>query len=355
MSRFFTIGPVQMSARVAHAGGLQPPYFRDEDFAARVIAAQSELLEILGAGPDSEIAVMASSGSGAMEAAVLNFSRRGDSVCVVNGGSFGQQFTDIAQRLGRNAAELKPGPGKPVDLDALHALFKAHRPTCLLINVHETSTGQLFDVPAISRICREFDTLLICDAVSSIGCDPFSMSELGVNVVLFSANKGLALSPGAAFVIADTVAMARRACSESLYFDLGPYFSGAKRGQPPVTSAVSVLMQLFERLNEIRDLGGIGAVVDHTRTLAHGFRAELTGLGFELFAQTPSNAITAFVLQQGTSSELYDYLKTKHDIYINKSAWGLGMDVPRVGHAGAINAEDNAALVRALGDYIKCT
>jgi aspartate aminotransferase-like enzyme len=344
-----------MSQRVALAGGVQAPYFRDDEFASRVISAHAELLTIIGAPAGSELAILSSSGSGAMEAAMVNFSRPDERILVINGGSFGQRFSDIGRRLNRNVHEFKPGAGVALDISGLHSAINKAKPGCVFVNAHETSTGQLFDLKAVSRVCAEFGSLLICDAVSTIACDPFDMNGLGVNVVVFSANKGLALSPGAAFVVADEIALARRKCTESYYLDLGPYFEGNKRGQPPFTSAVSVIAQLFERLEEIRDQGGIESVILNTQTMAETFRSDLADLGYSQFPETPSNAITAFVLERGSSNELYDYLKNTHDILINKSAWGLGMEIPRVAHAGALTGEDHAALIAGISGYLKCT
>lgn len=353
--RYFSIGPVQMSSRIIKAGGQQAAYFRDQDFADKVVSAQNDLLQIVGAEPDAKIAIMSGSGSAAMEASVINFTRRDDPVLVINGGSFGQRFVDIATCYGRNVADFGVPLGRDIDLEQLEASLRAHKPVAVFMNIHETSTGQLYDVRSVAKLCQGYQALLICDAVSALASDPISMAEMGIDVLLFSSNKGLALAPGAAFLIAGETALAQLACSESCYLDLATYFAGSERGQPPVTSSVGVLQQLFERLAEIKDAGGISHVIARVEANALAFRKDLSGLGITCFPETPSNAITAFVLEHGSSSQLYDFLKNKHKLIINKSAWGMNADVPRIAHVGDLNLNDHKDLIDAIKDFIECT
>lgn len=353
--RYFTIGPVQMSQRVIRAGGQQARYFRDQDFADDVMHAQDRVMEIVGAKSNAQIAVLSGSGTAAMEAAVINFTRPDATVLAINGGSFGERFLDIARRHTRDTVEHKVAMGRDLDMDRIEADIKRHRPAAVLMNIHETSTGQLFDVATVGRLCRSNDSLLICDAVSTVGSDPLHMSAMCIDVLLFSSNKGLALSPGAAFVIAGERAMGLLKCSESYYLDLAPYFAGAKRGQPPVTSSIGVLQQLFERLAEIDELGGIEPVVLRVHENARAFRNGIEKIGISGYPQTPSNALTAFVLEKGDSNALFDFLKKNYGFIVNKSAWGLEVDVPRIAHVGDLTIADHTDLTNAIKDYFECT
>ena len=353
--RYFSIGPVQMSKRIIEAGGQQAAYFRDQDFADKVVAAQNDLLQIVGAESDAKIAIMSGSGSAAMEAAVINFTGRGDPVLVINGGSFGQRFVDIANHYGRNVEDHKLPLGRDIDLDRLEASLQEHKPVAVFMNIHETSTGQLYDVRSVAKLCQRYQALLVCDAVSTLASDPLNMAEIGIDVLLFSANKGLALAPGAAFLIAGKTALSHLECSESYYLDLAPYFAGSERGQPPVTSSVGVLQQLFERLEEIKDAGGISQVISKVEAKAFAFRKDLSDLGITCFPETPSNAITAFVLEHGSSNQLYDFLKNEHGLIINKSAWGMNADVPRIAHVGDLSLKDHKDLIDAIKDFLECT
>ncbi|MGR3636671.1 MAG: pyridoxal-phosphate-dependent aminotransferase family protein [Shimia sp.] len=353
--RYFSIGPVQMSKRVMEAGGQQAAYFRDQDFADKVISAQNSLLQIVGADSDSKIAIMSGSGSAAMEAAVTNFTSRGDPVLVINGGSFGQRFVDIVNRYARTVTDFSLPSGRDIDLDQLETSLKEHTPVAVFMNIHETSTGQLYDVRSVAKLCQNHQALLVCDAVSTLASDPLNMADMGIDVLLFSSNKGLALAPGAAFLIAGKTALSRLACSESYYLDLAPYFSGAVRGQPPVTSSIGVLQQLFERLDEIEDAGGISQIIARVEANALAFRSDLSDMGIKCFPETPSNAITAFVLEHGNSNEFYEFLKNKHELIINKSAWGMNADVPRIAHVGDLGLKDHKDLIHAVKEFLECT
>ncbi|WP_171052233.1 aminotransferase class V-fold PLP-dependent enzyme [Vibrio sp. Hep-1b-8] len=341
-----------MSEGVLKAGSLQAEYFRDSGFANKVLTIQSRLLDLVRAEPNSKVAIISSSGTAAMEAAVTNFTKKSDRVIAINGGSFGERFVDLLKFYDRNVEEHKVPFGQDIDLLALEKQLCAIRPRALFINAHETSTGQLYNLKEVGALCKKHDVLFICDAISSIACDPYDMSSWGINVTLFSSNKGLGLSPGLGFVVVDEKAQNAIQCNESYYLDLKRYFDGYDRGQPPFTSSVSVLMQLIERFNEIDNLGGLDKVIEATKENATQFRTYLVENGIELFPQTPSNAISAFSLHKGNSEGLYDYLKSK-GMLINKSAWGLGKDIPRISHAGNLTKDDHVALQKLIVEYIK--
>lgn len=350
--KYFTIGPVEMSSKTLEAGGMQPEYFRDSDFAEKIISLQSDLIDLVCANTDSKVAILSSSGTAAMEAAVINFSRRGDKALVINGGSFGDRFKEILDFYNRDVEEHKVQSGKDIDINYLEKQIIASKPTVLFVNAHETSTGQLYNLKAIGLLCKKHDILFVCDAISTIACDPYYMAEWNINVTLFSANKGLAVSPGVGFVVMDQKALDKLHCDESYYLNLSKYLSSYERGQPPFTSAVSVLMQLIARIDEMKSIGGIEQVIRNIQDNALIFRTLLNDHGVDIFPQTSSNAITAFKLNKGNSEELYQELKKKN-LLINKSAWGLEYDIPRVSHVGNLTREDHINLANEIIEYIK--
>lgn len=351
--KYFTIGPVQMYETVLKAGGRQAEYFRDSDFAERTILIQNQLKELFNSGNSSQIAMLSGSGTSVMEASVVNFAMSEKKALVINSGSFGQRFVDICKFHGMEVSELSVQPGRDLDVSLFEARIKDSAARTVFVTMHETSTGQLMPVDVIGDICRENEVLLICDAVSSVAADKIDMSGWGIDILLFSSNKGLGLSPGVGFLIASEFAFKRMHSSPSYYFDIKRHFEGSVRGQPPFTPSISVLMQLEAWLARIKNIGGIDEEIRRIAKHADWFRKSLLKLGLHPFPQTPSNAITAFKLNTGNSEELYRYLKEEHNMLINKSAFGLKVELPRISHIGNLSMQDHKNLSNALENYLE--
>ena len=175
-------------------GGEQVPYFRTPEFSAVMLENERLMLEFLNAPIGSRCVFLTSSGTGAMESCVMNFLSGDDKVIVINGGSFGQRFVDLCRLHERNFAEIKLEFGKQLHRERLYE-HAGKGYTALLVNMHETSSGVLYDMPMISQFCRENGILLIIDAISAFLADELDMSSLGAAAVITGSQKALAVQP----------------------------------------------------------------------------------------------------------------------------------------------------------------
>ena len=158
-------------------------------------------------------------------------------------GSFGQRFVDIALTVGRRVEQYKLTSRQEFDPTSFRSLLEKS-PSAVLITWHETSTGELAPLAEAAALAKEYGALTIVDAISSIGADPTEGQIANVDVLIFSSNKGLGLSPGASFVFANDYAISDGFRPSSYYFNLEPYFRMAERGQTPYTPPQAVLAQL---------------------------------------------------------------------------------------------------------------
>ena len=265
MTKLFTVGPITMRESVLEEGAKQPPYFRDPSYGEMAKTIIVDLLALMKAPEGSQLATLTGSGTAGMEAAVINLFDENSKVLVIDGGSFGRRFQEICEGYGIPHEVVKIAPGtdlKREHLDAYEAFDG------ILVNMHETSTGQLYDIDMLGKLCAEKDALLVCDIISSFLADPYDMAAMGANVSLLSTNKGLGLAPGLALVALDPKAASRLKRPKSLYFRLEDYLVNAKRGQTPYTPAISVMLQLRKRLDEIKAAGGYDAIVEQVRAQA---------------------------------------------------------------------------------------
>ena len=350
----FTVGPVMSFDDIKQIGGRDVPYFRTAEFSA--VGQQNEMLitKLLGMPQNSRAVFLTASGTAAMEASVMNCLSSSDKALVVDGGSFGHRFAELCRIHGVPFDRIALEGGHALTAEDLRQ-FDGKSYTAFIVNLHETSTGVLYDGALISDFCRRNGLFLIVDAISCFLADEFDSQKLGADVVVISSQKALALAPGLSIIALSGRAVERVQRSEvrSMYFDLKRYLEDGKRGQTPFTPAVNVLLQLNRRLTDIDSAGGAAVECARVAAVARDFRSKSEGLPFEMYAQTPSNAVSALrVCCRTRADEIFKVLKDEYDIFICPNGGALASEVFRVGHIGNITFEDNSCLIEAFHSMI---
>jgi len=351
--KLFTPGPVMMHDFTLAEGVRQLSYFRTEEFSEIILECQSEILDIVDAGEGYRVIIITGSGTAAMEASVTSLFSYNDRLLVVNGGTFGERFSEICKQHSLQFDEVSVEFGRQLGRDVLES-FSLRSYSGVLVNHHETSTGNLYDLNILSEFCMSTGALLVVDAIGSFLADPLSMLDQGIDALIFSSQKGLALPPGLSFVVlsprAVEVVMSGR--SSLYYLDLKRYLQDLKRGQTPFTPAVGTIYQLVGMLRHIRDKGQ-AAIIESTHRLAVDFREMISSLPFEIFAEAPSNALTALRPTNGLRPEYFvRRLKNEFGIFVAPNGGVLANKIFRVGHLGNLTEEDHRQLVAALAAII---
>lgn len=349
----FAVGPVMMNEDVRKIGYEQIPYFRTPEFSGRMKENEALMKEFFHATEKSRVIFITGSGTASMEAAVINTLTSEDKALVVDGGSFGHRFCEICKTHGINYTPIICEKGKTLKAEQL-AEYDKQGYTAFLVNLGETSTGVLYDIDIISAFCKRNKLFLIVDAISSFLCDPLDMQSFGINLAITGSQKALALAPAISVICADSVALERieKAEPHCLYFNLKDYLKDGERGQTPFTPAVSVLLQMNERLKQIKSAGGADKEIEKTKALAEYFRAEIKDLPFAPFADKPSNAVTSLVLTDKPTAayKVFEILKDEYGIFICPNGGELKDKVFRVGHMGDLTFEDYNKLISAFKD-----
>lgn len=350
----FTVGPVQASDAVREIGAEQIPYFRTAEFSAMMLENENLVLKFAKAPKGSRAVFMTASGSGSMEASIVNVLTPQDKVLVVNGGSFGHRFVELLTIYGIPFAEVVPPPQNTVTLEQL-ASFDGQGYTAFVVNVHETSTGVRYDIDAISEFCKRNKMLLLVDAISSFLADPFDMAALEADVMITGSQKALACPPGISIIVLSPQALARVEANEPkcMYLDLRSALKNQERGQTPFTPAVGILRQINMRLKEIDAAGGVECETAKIAALANYFRSKLTGLPFEVCSKRMSNAVTPIHPTSASAYDIFLRLKDEYGIWICPNGGELKDCVFRVGHIGALSTEDYDKLINAFKDLQK--
>jgi aspartate aminotransferase-like enzyme len=298
------------------------------------------------------------SGTGAMEAALVNFHSPGDPVLVIDSGKFGERFWRIAKAYGLAVQILKADYGEVVSGAQIEqALQKNPEIRSVSLQLCETSTGVVYDFVEIGRRIKGHKALLIVDAISGLGADRFEMDEWGIDLAVSGSQKGLMLPPGLAFLAVSPKARERmkQAKLPRFYFDLALYEKALQDWDTPFTPAISLVVALQEALRRI-EKEGLEKFFKRSEALAKYTRERLNRLGFELFAKCPSNALTAAKVPAGIDGEkLVEWIREKEGISIAGGQGEMKGRVIRIAHMGFIRKKDIDrglnALKRALKEH----
>ncbi len=346
--KLFTVGPVQMYPETLKIEGSQLPYFRTSEFGEMMKDCERMFLETIHAPENTSFIALTCSGTGAMDAAVMNTLNKNDKVLVIDGGSFGHRFLTICQRY--------QIPADAYEIPFLSAFsredfesYSGKGYTALLVNACDTSTGQLYDLDYLSDFCRRNGMLLIVDAVSAYLADPLDMEKQEIDVLLTASQKALALSPGVSLVALSERARERaKENNSAYYFNFNDYIENQKRGQPPFTSAVGTMLALHQRLEQIFSDGIETVNALHAERAAY-FRKGLMNLPVRIPEIPLSNCCTPVLFPEKNASGIYEALKEKYELVLTPSG-GDWKDLQlRVGHLGNLTTEDFDDLLEKLG------
>ena len=286
----------------------------------------------------------------------MNLLTPDDRALVINGGSFGARFSKICDVHGIPHDDIKLSMGHQLRMTDIDAVAGGHRYTVFIVNMHETSTGVLYDMQLISDYCRRNGLFLIVDCISSFLCDEFNMAALGADVMITGSQKALACPPGVSIIVLSPRALERVAKNDPkcMYFDLKDALANQERGQTPFTPAVGTLLQINARLKEIDAAGGVAVEIDRARGLAEYFRNRINDLPLKIVSESLSNAVTPLHPTNGMSAyDIFLKLKDEYGIWICPNGGDMRDKIFRVGHMGCLTKADYDKLVDALKEVMQ--
>jgi len=358
MSNLRLPGPTPVPPDVVEAMGHPMIDHRGKQFREMLFRITESLKQAFETKND--VFLLTSSGTGAMEAAVVNTLSPGDKVLAVSIGNFGDRFSKIAKAYGADVTDLKSDEGLAADPEAIRAALKADPGIkAVLVTHNETSTGITNDLETIAGIVKgEFDKLFLVDAVSSLGSIRVATDAWGLDVVVSASQKGWMCPPGLAMIAVSPRAWeaAKTAKMPKFYFDLTEAKSSLSKGQTPWTPTISVMYGMDHALQLMLDRGDMQAVYDFHTKIAQYTRDGLVKLGLKLVAQDEryaSNTVTAAWVPEGiTDSALLTMLRDEYDIIAAEGRGVLAGKVFRIGHMGYVRTEDIDDVLTALRDAL---
>ena len=349
--RLLTPGPVAVPERVRLAIAQTLLHHRAPAFIPIFAEVRANLKRVFQT--EHEVLVLASSGTGAMEASVTNTLSPGDRVVVVRGGKFGERWAEICEAYGIGVECVDVEWGRAVDPAAVRAAFsRCPEARALLVQACETSTGVFHPLRELAEITREVDgCLIIVDGISGVGVHDLPMDAWGLDVVVSGSQKSWLLPPGLAFIALSSRAQAavRSARCPRYYFDLRKELEAQANNQTAWTAAVSLIVGLREALEMILE-EGLPAVFERHEALASAMRAAMQALGMRLVApDAPSFACTAVYLPDSVDGDRFvKHLRDVYNVTIMGGQGHLEGKIFRIGHMGDVDGFDMISAVSAV-------
>ena len=353
-SFLFSPGPTHIPPAITKKLAEEPAHHRSRAFSDLFRDCQYKLKQLFRT--DSKVAVLTCSGSGAMEAAVLNSVKTGSEVLVAEGGKFGKRWVDICRKTGFSVHIVSTQIGLETDIDKIESALKNHpRIKAVFLTQTESSTGQLFDIESISHRIREnSDAKIIVDVFGSLGSDPFHQEAWGIDYAVCGSQKGLMCPPGLGFVSVLSDWDDENIELKSFYWDLGKYFASQAKGYTPFTPAINLIAGIDVALSLIFE-DGLEQFWFEKSCIARAFREAVKTAGLKVFPSNPSSALTVFCLPDHIK-DIDVILKLENDTGFRVSGGQseLSGTVIRAAHMGAISFEDIEKLIGPLFTTLDC-
>ncbi len=346
-------GPTPVPESVLLAMAKHPIGHRSGDF-SKVIAELTENLKWLHQ-TKNDVLMLTASGTGAMEAGIINFLSPGDRVIVGDNGKFGERWAKVAKAFQLNVDIIKAEWGKPLDPEEFRARLEADKEKAVkavIITHSETSTGVLNDLETINKYVKEHgEALIIVDAVTSLGAVNIPIDEWGLDVVGSGSQKGYMIPPGMGFVSVSARAWQAYANAKipRFYLDLGKYKKATDEDSSPFTPPVNLMYGLQAAL-QIMKREGLESIFKRHQRLTLATREAMKALGLPLFApdNSASPAITAVSPTVVDAEKIRSVVKKKFDIVLAGGQDHLKGKIFRIGHLGFASERDILTAVAAI-------
>ncbi|MEH1864002.1 MAG: alanine--glyoxylate aminotransferase family protein [Nostoc sp.] len=346
-------GPTPVPEAALLALAKHPIGHRTSEF-SNILAEVTENLKWLHQ-TQSDVLTLNVSGTGAVEAGIINFLSPGDRILVGSNGKFGERWVEVGQAYGLNVEEVKVEWGKPLDPAVFAEKLQADTQKqikAVIITHSETSTGVLNDLESINRHVKEHgEALIIVDAVTSLGAFNLPVDTWGLDIVASGSQKGYMIPPGLGFVSVSPKAWEayKTAKLPKFYLDLGKYRKATAKNTTPFTPPVNLIVALHTTLRMMKEEGLESIFARHER-LKNATRAAIQGLNLPLFAadSSASPAITAVAPQGIESDKIRSLMKKRFDIALAGGQDHLSNKIFRIGHLGFVSDRDILSCIASL-------
>ncbi len=344
-----TPGPTEVPEAALQAMGRQVTHHRTPQFRALLAEVLEGLKHVLQTS--SDVVLLASSGTGGMEAAVTNLVPRGGKALVLESGVFSRRWSDICRRYGIEVHTVTVPWGQSIPAEAVEQALREHPDAVAVFGtLMESSTGTGHDIEAIGRVVGASDALFVVDGISGAGAMRCLTDAWHVDVLVVGSQKALMVPPGLAVLSVSAAAWQQmdRIQPQAFYFDLKLHRAKLAGPDTPWTPAHTLIAGLAESLRLIR-AEVIENVWQRCERLAEMTRAGVVAMGLEVFSDRPAAGMTAVRVPKGIDAgQLLSRLEQRFGVKLASGQLELKGKIFRIAHFGLLDELDIIATLAAI-------
>jgi aspartate aminotransferase-like enzyme len=342
-------GPTPIPDEVLTAAAVPIIHHRTPEF-SKIFMETSEGLKYVFQ-TEQDVYILTSSGSGAMETAIVNTLSPGDKVITLNGGKFGERWAKICRAYGVEVKEIILDWGEPFSKEQLAAELIAQPDTkAVFSTLSETSSGTIYDIKGFGEVVAETHAILVVDGISGLGATPCPMDEWNVDVMVAGSQKSFMIPPGLAYIAFSTKAweLVEKSTMPKFYFDAKAARKNLGKKTTPWTPAVTLIIQQKKALEIIRSMG-LEKLFEHHRILGDATRAGVKAIGLELLSKNPGNILTAIKVPSGVDGiQFVKLMQSKYGAYIAGAQDPHKGEFFRIAHLGFMGGFDIITALSAM-------
>ncbi len=302
---------------------------------------------------EEEVLILASSGTGAMDAAICNTLSKGDTALVVNGGKFGERWLKICKAYGVNTIEIKVEWGKAVSPKVIEDALKENKSIkAILVQASETSTGVEHPIEDIAKLTKSRDDIiLIVDGITAVGAFPVEFDKLGIDILIGGSQKAFMMPPGLAFIVLSKKAWDFNNKSDlpKFYLDLSQAHKNSLKNTSPWTPAVTLVIGLNAVLEYFEKLG-LEKLFERHSILSEATTKGFEAMGLENFAKgCTSTALSVIKSPEGIDAGLIiKGLKKKYGMIVAGGQDQAKGKIFRITHMGYVDKADIISVIAGV-------
>ena len=337
----FTPGPTPVLESVRQAMATQTLHHRTPEFEAIFKEARQKMLKILGM---DECVMLASSGTGAMQACMLNLCKT--KALTVNAGKFGERFGKIADAFKLPKVELSYEWNTPCSVsDVEEALSKNGDIDAIFIQVCESAGGLRHPVEAIAKRVKEINSniMVIADGITAVGVEKIDVMH--IDALITGSQKAFMLPPALAMIGLSKKAVAKIDKGEDYYFNLASEIKKQQQNTTAYTAPTTLIIGLNAMFDAIEE-DGLDALYLNTKKRASATQKALEAIGFTMYPQTPALAMSSVFDED--AEPIRKLLKTKYGVNIAGGQYHLKGKLFRINQMGLIPVNESAWVVNAI-------
>ena len=338
----FTPGPTPVPERVRQAMALPTIHHRTPEFTKIFLEARELLLELFKM---KEVIMLASTGTGAMEACVTNLCKK--KALVVNAGKFGERFGKIAKAFGKEVVELCYAWDTPAQISDVEKALKENLDIdAFFIQICESSGGLRHPVEDIAATIKAInpEICVVADGITAVGVEPIDVTH--IDALIAGSQKALMLPPGLAMIGLSSLALQKIGSGSGFYFNLASELKKQREGTTAYTAATTLIIGLKEILQIMLKEVGIEEIYDQTDRRATATRVALEALGLQIYPKKPANAMTAIYDEEAES--IRKILKNRYSVNVAGGQEDLKGKLFRINHMGLVEPNEAMWVVNSI-------